>query len=72
MANSILTIDMVTRKALEILENSLVTSIAPMTVLSLSKAQKSARPCVSAYLIVFWSRMVLHWRLKPNRNNIRP
>ena len=57
MANSLLTIDMITRKSLAILENNLVLSRninRQYDDSSQSKGPRSAHRCVSACLIAFW------------------
>lgn len=57
MANSILTIDMITRKCLEILENNLVISRNVNRQYDDSFAiegAKSVQPCVFVYLTAPW------------------
>jgi len=57
MANSLLTIDMITRKSLEILENNLVITrnvTASTTTASLLKVLRSVPHCVSVYPTALW------------------
>jgi hypothetical protein len=57
MANSLLTIDMITRKSLEILENNLVISrnaTKSTTTASPLKVPRSARPCGFVCRIALW------------------